>query len=108
MKALSEVLGGPDPEALGPWQVPGRSLGGPCKAPGKSKKTGQIRAFSNAKVGVHHAKGELTGNQRPAGLTAQPWDWELCRPPEGFGLQSCLGCRARRVRPAQRPRAHSV
>ena len=36
------------------------------------------------------------------------WDWELCRPPEGFRLQSCLACRLRRVRPARRPRAHSV
>ena len=44
--------------------------------------------------------------QRPAGLTA--WDWELCRPPEGFRLQSCLACRFRRVRRARRLGAHSV
>ena len=39
--------------------------------------------------------------QLPAGL-------ELRRPPEGFWLRSYLACRLRCVRPARRPRAHSV
>ena len=39
--------------------------------------------------------------QLPAGL-------ELRRPPERFWLRSYLACRLRCVRPARRPRAHSV
>ena len=60
-----------------------------------------------------HSQGDLTGYS-PAACRAHRaarsclWDWELCRPPEGFGLQSCLACQLRRVRPARpqpRPRA---
>ena len=62
---------------------------------------------------VPHSKGDLT-DYSPAACRAHRaahsclWDWELCRPPKGFGLRSCLACRLRRVRPARRPRAHSV
>ena len=53
-----------------------------------------------------HPKGDLT-RYSPAACRAYRaahsclWDWELCRP-------SCLAYQLRRIRPAQRPRAHSV
>ena len=48
------------------------------------------------------------GGSRPLVFFRWCPDWELCRLPGGFGLQSCLACQPRRVRPARRPRAHSV
>ena len=50
---------------------------------------------------VSDLPGPPRSPQLPAGL-------ELRRPPEGFWLRSGLACRLRRVRPARRPRAHSV
>ena len=51
-----------------------------------------------SRFGVPYSKGDLTG-YLPAACRAYRaahsclWDWELCRPPEGFRLQSCLTCR---------------
>ena len=88
-------------------EASGRGLRGPLK------RTIWRMVRLGARFGVPHSKGDLTGYS-PAACRAYRaahsclWDWELCRPPEGFRLQSCLACRLRRVRPARRPRAHSV
>ena len=53
---------------------------------------------------------ELWEHWEPRPTTAHSclWDRELCRPSDGFGLQSCLACRLPRIRPARRRRARPV
>ena len=75
-----EALGGPGREALSACSGPvlcDKSLEGPKK------------------------KNDLEDTAvRPAGPTALPTALGALSPVEGFGLQSCLACRLRRVRPA--------
>ena len=70
---------------------------------GPSKKNDLEDTAVRPRFGVPHSKGDLTGYS-PAACRAHRaahsclWDWELCRPPEDFGLQSCLACRRPRAR----------
>ena len=69
---------------------PQRSLRGGLR--GLLKKTTSRRLWFAPRFEVPYSKGDLTGYS-PAACRANRaahsclWDWELCRPPEGFRLE---------------------